>query len=201
MSKAYTPEKGERLFPEVVLKRQTPNWSSRLGASIGFIVLHSTESSQAMRSIADLSGVASWLCNPAARASCHVIVDGDGHSARVCKDRLKAWHAGNANPGSLGIEMIGRAAQGRKAWRELEKELRETARWIALMSIVHNIPIQKAALTSGGSIIRKGVTTHAYVSEHGSGTDHWDPGEFPMAHVLWMARGYKRAQGRAIKQR
>lgn len=188
----------KRIYPKVVYKRQTPNCSART-MGIGLIVLHSTESSQVMQSESDLRGITDFLCRSSVQASAHVVVDGDGHSARICRDRLKAWHVGNLNSPALGIEQIGRAAQGVRAWLSLEKELHETARWIALMSIVHRVPIQTARLTSGGSIIAKGVTTHRYCSEHGAGTDHWDPGDYPMGKVLWLARGYKREQGRARK--
>lgn len=201
MGDAYKVPHGKRAFPDVVYKRQTPNASSRGGSSIGVIVLHSTESSQIMHSISDIKGITDFLCRSSVQASAHVVTDGDGKSGRICRDSLKAWHVGNDNPYSLGIEQVGRAAQGRHAWGELGKELEETARWIALMSIVHRIPIQKAALTTGGSVIRRGVTTHDYCSHHGAGTDHWDPGDYPIGKVLYLARGFKAAQGKALKRR
>ena len=188
----FKPGPHERIHPKVVVKRNSPNQSSRF-AGIGIIVLHSTESHN-VKGNADLDGVASWFANPAAQASAHVVTDADGRSARCVKDGRKAWHVGNLNSISLGIEQIGFAAQGRNTWKRTDQELRETARWIATWSLKHDIPIRKAWLTRGGSIIRKGVTTHAYCSSHGAGTDHTDPGDYPMGLVLWYAKGYRKAQ-------
>ena len=196
--RAYTPEKGKRLFPKVVIRSSSPNQSAR-SAQPQLIVLHSTESHN-RKGASDLAAIDSLFQNPSFQASSHVTDDADGHSARHVPDARKAWTVGNLNSLSLNIEQIGFAAQGRASWRDHDDQLHETARWIAVWSRRHGIPIRKARLTSSGGVVRAGVTTHAYCSTHGAGTSHWDPGSYPMGYVLWLARGYKRAQSRA-KQR
>lgn len=186
-----------RIYPEVVAKQLSPNVSAR-GASPRLIVLHSTESHN-REGASDIQAILALFARSATQASSHIVVDADGTSGRSVKDALKAWTQGNLNPWCLSIEQIGFAAQGRRSWRECDRELHETARWIALWSRRHGIPIQKAKLTGGGSIVRPGVTTHWYLSKHGAGTDHWDPGDYPMGYVLWLARGYRRAQEKAAR--
>lgn len=184
--------KGLRVLPKVVLTRNSPNQSAR-SAAIELIVLHSTESHN-RKGHSDLEAIAGLFANSSFDASSHTIVDADGFSARCVPDERKAWTVGNLNSASLNIEQIGFAAQGRPAWRHRKHQLRETARWIALWSRRHGIPIRKAVLSGSGQVIRAGVTTHDYCSKHGAGTTHWDPGEYPMGYVLWLARGFKWAQ-------
>lgn len=191
-ARRYRVPKGKRIWPKVTVKKESPNQSTRT-ANIGIIVLHSTESHN-RKGASDLEAIAGFFGSSSAQASSHVVTDNDGHSARCVPDERKAWTVGNLNSISLNLEQIGFAAQGRKEWREKEAHLHEVARWIAYWSRKHDIPIRKAVLSSSGAIVRKGVTTHAYCSSHGAGTSHWDPGEYPMGYVLWLARGYRKAQ-------
>lgn len=175
----------ERLHPDVVVKRSSPNVSSR-STGISLIVLHSTESSNIPDSAADLAGVAEWFANPASQVSAHVITDDDGRSARCVGDDAKAWACVDFNSPSLNIEQIGRAAQSH--WPR--REWLETARWIAQWSHEHHIPIRRAEV-SGASVVRSGVTTHAALGAAGGG--HHDPGPgYPLEEVLHEARRIKR---------
>lgn len=175
-----------KAHPRVVLRRYSPNRSSRGGVRPTLIVLHSTESDNIEASDADLAGVAAWFANPAAQASSHVITDGDGHSARCVGDADKAWTASAYNSASLNIEQIGRASQS--IWSG--EELRETARWIARWSKAYGIPIERAAV-SGGAVKRPGVVTHADLGIPGGG--HTDPGAaYPLGQVLDMAADYRK---------
>lgn len=170
--------------PSVVLTRISPNRSARSGP-IQLIVLHSTESDNIEASDADLAGVAGWFANPASQVSAHVITDADGHSARCVADAEKAWHVAAYNSAALGIEQIGRASQS--VWGS--SELMETARWIALWSRRHEIPIQHGAV-SGGTVTRPGVVTHADLGAAGGG--HTDPGSaYPLHAVLEQAKHFR----------
>lgn len=179
---------GLRLKPKVAYKRIVRNQSSRHGVKPRLIVLHSTESHN-RKGLSDLQAVANWFDNPDADASSHVILDKDGVSARCVYDSEKAWTVSNWNPFTLNIEQIGWASQGRTAWKLARKELRETARWIAHWSLKHDIPIRKAR--NGET---RGVCTHAYAVQHGAGGSHWDPGDYPLGFVLWLAKGFKAAR-------
>jgi hypothetical protein len=173
-----------RYVPHVVVRRHSPNQSSRNGVRPQIIVLHSTESDNVRGSSGDLAAVCGFLCRPPVEASSNVIVDSDGHSARLVNDEGKAWAQAGYNSVALSIEQIGRAASER--WTR--DELRETARWIARWSKKYGIPIRLGAV-EGGRVARSGVVTHKMLGVIGGG--HVDPGSaYPMEAVLALARFY-----------
>ena len=175
----------ERLKPNVKVTEASPNRSVR-SSPVSLIVLHSTESANIPDSVSDLKGVASWFANPASQVSAHVITDADGQSAVCVPFTLKAWACVSYNSASLNIEQIGHAAQSR--WDR--DEWLETARWIAQWSHEFKIPIRRA-ITSGGSVLRSGVTTHKKLGAFGGG--HSDPGDgYPLARVLKESRKIKK---------
>lgn len=178
-----------RVFPKVLVRERSPNQSLRT-ADISLIILHSTESHN-VKGTSDLKGVAGWFANPASQVSSHVIVDGDGHSARCVRDVAKAWTAGYFNSPSLNIEMIGHAADGAAEWRlEREAQLREVARWIAHWSYKWGIPIQRGEVdSSSGRITRPGIVYHRDLGSLGGG--HTDPGQFAIRYTMRKAREYK----------
>lgn len=173
-----------RYSPRIVLSVKSPNQSSRGGVHPKLIVIHSTESDNRTGN-GDLSAVANYLCRSSVQASCHVITDADGHSARVVPDYRKAWHCAGYNSVSLGIEQIGRAAQTH--WTR--DEIRETARWVARWAKVYGIPI-RAGQTGGGRVVKSGVVTHRSLGSIGGG--HSDPGSaYPMQSMLNLAKFYR----------
>lgn len=174
-----------RYAPHVVVRRRSPNQESRNGVKPRIIVLHSTEGSNVPDSTADLRGCTDYLCRSIVQASAHVIVDGDGHSARLVADEQKAWHVAQYNPFALGIEQIGHAAS--EHWTR--DEIREAARWIARWSKKYNIPIRVGAV-NGGFVTRSGVVTHKMLGVFGGG--HVDPGpRYPLDACLRLARFYR----------
>lgn len=174
-----------RYVPHVVHRRISPNQSSRNGARILLITLHSTEGSNIPHSDGDLIGCTNFLCQPSVEASSNVIVDGDGHSARLVADERKAWAQARYNPFSLSIEQIGHAAS--ENWTR--DEIRETARWIARWSKKFDIPIRKGAV-NGGFVTHPGVVTHKMLGVLGGG--HVDPGDrYPFDACLKLARFYR----------
>lgn len=182
------PRRRERLHPDVVVRLRSPNQSTRLPGGIDLIVVHSTESHNRPGK-SDLVGVGKHFLNPHTDASAHVCVDADGRSARFVADDRKAWHCGYFNSWSLGVEQIGEADDGLGAWKRRQKLVDETARWVALWSIQHGIPIRKGR-TRGYRIVRSGVVAHGWLGN--AGGDHWDPGRYPFQHLLRRARHYKR---------
>ena len=174
-----------RYLPHVVYSKRSPNQSSRNGTRPSIIVLHSTESDNVHGTSRDLENVCDFLCRPATQASSNVIVDSDGHSARLVADEAKAWAQAGYNPYALSIEQIGRAAS--EHWTR--DEIRESARWVARWSKKYGIPIQLGAV-SGGRVTRPGVVTHKMLGQIGGG--HVDPGpRYPMDSVLALARFYR----------
>lgn len=176
-----------RTRPNVVLRRRTPNRSARpAGTPILLLVLHSTESHN-RPGTGDLAAVCDWLARPETEASAHVIVDAEGQSARLVADEEKAWHCGVMNGVSLGVEQIGRAAQGKAAWKDAPRELDETARWLARWSLKWDVPLRRGRV-DGSRVREAGVVAHGELPG-----DHWDPGEYPFALVIDRAREFRRA--------
>src|SRR5512146_2067496 len=81
-----------------LVHRKTPNQSSRNGAHVTHIVWHATAGPY-LPSI-------SWLCNPAAQASAHLVLREDGSECtQLVRLELKAWHAYPTwNAISVGVE-------------------------------------------------------------------------------------------------
>ncbi|MEF3367948.1 N-acetylmuramoyl-L-alanine amidase [Methylocystis sp. 9N] len=87
-----------------VAQALTPNLGGALKPSL--LVMHYTASQSAKSAI-------SWLCNPIAKASAHLVVDLDGTATQLAPFNRVAWHAGkslwkrraNCNAFSIGVEM------------------------------------------------------------------------------------------------
>lgn len=82
----------------------SPNHSSRRGQRVNLVVVHDTEGGYA--------GSVSWLRNPNARASAHVVIREDGkHASQLVGWEDKAWACADYNSESDNIEMAGYAAK------------------------------------------------------------------------------------------
>lgn len=83
--------------------RPTPNVGGALSPK--FLVMHFTSGSYA--------GAVSWLCNPKAKASAHLVVGEDGEVTQLAPFNRVTWHAGRSfwkginglNSHSIGIEI------------------------------------------------------------------------------------------------
>lgn len=169
------------------------NRSSRRGAPIQGIAVHSTESADIPNSKNDLAGIRSWFDNPSSQASSHLGIDGDGNIEQWVPDAEKAWTILQLNDRTLNIEFVGRAAQTAKDWEEAQ--IRAGARYAAYWSITHGIPLQKGNLKNNHGwpiFTRKGVIRHKDLTDIGFGS-HTDPGpKFPMDEFIRYAQWYKR---------
>lgn len=168
------------------------NYSSRNGAPIQAIALHSTESSDIPKSWDDLHGVRSWFNNPAAEASSHLGIDDDGHVEKWVRDTQKAWTILQLNPVTLNIEFVGRAAQPRSAWER--RQIHSGAMWAAWWSKQHRIPLQRGEVKNVNGfpvVTRKGIILHRDLTRAGFGS-HTDPGDnFPLRRFIDLARQYR----------
>lgn len=172
-----------RIEPDVQVRRNVACQSTRHGAKPVLIIIHDTEGTNIPNSARDLANLGDFFDRPTTQASSHVATDADGFSARYVMDDRKAWHCAFYNSVSLGIEQIGFAAQPR--WPQAQLE--ETARWVALWSERHGIPIRKGRVTIDGRVTRSGVMRHSELGNLGGG--HHDPGpNYPMADMLAIAR-------------
>lgn len=177
----------ERIYPNVVLREWSPNRYSPRGAEYKLIVIHSTESFN-REGVSDLRAIGDLFANPERDAAAQVCTDAEGQSARYVHDTDAAWACVGYNRVSLNCEQIGHASQSN--WPE--KQVKETARWVALWSNIHGIPIQRGR-TAAGVVLRKGIVTHQSLGATGGG--HSDPGpHYPMNHLLDLAHHYKKLQ-------
>jgi len=171
-----------RAKPKVVYENISPNQSSRGGEKPRLIVIHDTESPE-RKGKGDLIAVTDYLARLGVYASTHVVTDGDGLSARSVKDGDKAWHCASYNGISLGIEQIGYASRDKEDWPD--RQLKETARWVAKWSKKYGIPIEHIS-----NLSKSGVVTHAQLGAAGGG--HHDPGPgYPMRRMLRFAREFR----------
>jgi N-acetyl-anhydromuramyl-L-alanine amidase AmpD len=78
----------------------SPNSSSRAGSAITAVTIHTTQGSYA--------GSISWFQNTASQVSAHYLIrSSDGQVTQMVRESIKAWHVGNANPYTIGIEHEG----------------------------------------------------------------------------------------------
>ncbi len=78
----------------------SPNKSSRAGTAITAVTIHTTQGSY--------SGSISWFQNTASQVSAHYLIrSSDGQVTQMVREFDKAWHVGNANPYTIGIEHEG----------------------------------------------------------------------------------------------
>lgn len=96
MSKRATEKPAIKSFIE------SPNTSSRNGAGINMIVLHSTTA-------ATVEGTINWFMDPKSQVSAHYIVDKNGDIYQMVSDDRSAWHAKAINSRSIGIEHVATA--------------------------------------------------------------------------------------------
>ena len=80
-----------------LVQRKTPNQSSRHGTVVTHLVWHATAGHYAPS--------ISWLCNPAADASAHLVLREDGgECTQLVHLDQKAWHCVSWNAFTVGVE-------------------------------------------------------------------------------------------------
>jgi N-acetyl-anhydromuramyl-L-alanine amidase AmpD len=153
---------------------------------VDLVVIHSAEvgetpaSAEAlMRACATNDRKASW----------HYAVDSDSITQSVREEDI-AFHAPGANNNGIGIELSGRAKQSAADWSDdySRAMLARAAELTAAICRRWGVPVEyvdAAGLLEG----RRGITTHANVSEAFKKSDHTDPGvNFPMPSFLAQVR-------------
>lgn len=160
----------------------SPNYSSRGGATVTHIVVHTAEGALTYQSLGN------YFASSAAGVSSHTgIDDTPGVVGEYVRRDGKAWTASNANPWSVQAELCAFAAWTIDEWMAHPAMLANTAAWIAEEAAAYGIPIDSNAATAQTSTSR-GVCQHNDLGAAGGG--HWDCGpEFPIDHVLELARG------------
>ena len=167
------------------LQRQwipSPNYSSRGGAGVRLIVLHTAEGSKSYQSLG------SYFANPNSQVSSHVGIDDTPNVVgEYVKRGNKAWTASNANPVAVQAEMCAWASWSLVDWDSHPVMLQNCAAWIAEEAAAFGIPIVRLTPQEAQGSGR-GVCQHRDLGRWGGG--HVDCGnDFPINAVLAMAGG------------
>lgn len=169
---------------------------SRMGRKeVRVVVIHTMECQE-------LKGRARWCAEwfagkyapqyPAPQASAHFMID-DQEIVQGVRESDMAWHAGSANPFSIGIEHAGYAGQNAQQWDDdySRAVLDRSAQLVAGICKRWAIPIVK--LSPGDlSVGRHGICGHRDCTDAFSGgRGHTDPGlSFPWAAYLKLIEAY-----------
>ena len=161
----------------------SPNYSSRGGATVRLIVIHSSEGAQSG------SSLGSFFANPSSGVSSHTGIDATPNTCYeyVRRDQ-KAWTASSANPVAVQTELCtpsGASASFTAA--DWQPYLPNLAQWIREESGAFGIPMVRLtpAQAQGSG---RGICEHQDLGSWGGG--HVDCGpNLPWADLLALATG------------
>lgn len=155
-------------LPPLALK-VSPNRSKRNG-KVDLFVVHDTEGGY--------EGSVSWLCNPKAEASAHVILSEDGSEAtQIVPWESKAWACAAFNGRSENLELAGFASKPYK-----ESQLRVAARITAFRLTKRGLKPRHVNPSKGQY---GGFCYHSDLGVPGGG--HHDPGFSPAQRKFFEA--------------
>jgi hypothetical protein len=159
----------------------TPHQSSREGARIHLLVLHTTEGSGSLAQLGEIFD--------GEEASAHLGVDIEGRIGRYVEDSQKAWAVCNYNSVALNLEQIAFASTDLHTWFEKHhKQLEGAAKFLQYGHEHYGVPIRQGKVLGGG-IERDGVVQHKDLGIIGCG--HTDCGpDYPQDYVMKLARYY-----------
>lgn len=129
--------------------------------------------------------------------SIHYVVGPDA----ICQgthEQTIAWHVGNSNPGTIGIEQLGYASFTLAQWLDPEgqAQLHNLARLMDDISSRH--PLIRRRWLSDSELLYAldhksspgGWTTHKQLSRIGRSTGHYDPGDnYPQDELMALVQG------------
>lgn len=170
---------GEQIYDEATSSTDYPgarwipasssNYSSRSGATITHIVIHTTQGSYA--------GAISWFQNPNARVSAHYVIrSSDGQVTQMVRESDKAWHIYMHNSYTIGIEHEGYINDG--SWYT-------TAMYQSSANLVKNITARRGInpttcyrgpAHSGVVVLSSSYRIKGH--QHFPDQDHTDPGPY-----------------------
>jgi hypothetical protein len=166
----------------------SPKQSSREGARIHGLVLHTTEGSDHPDGDSDLKTLGSIFHNE--EASAHVGVNVRGRFGRYVPDAAKAWAVCNFNSVTLSLEQIAFAAYSKAEWfKERHAQLHGAAEFLLYGHIHYGVPLRPGKV-SGSAIVEAGIFQHKDLGISGSG--HSDCGDgYPQGYVTLLARFFR----------
>ncbi|MBK7864550.1 MAG: N-acetylmuramoyl-L-alanine amidase [Archangiaceae bacterium] len=163
----------------------SPNYSSRDGNPIRYVVIHDMEGF--------MSGAISAFQSPARQSSAHYLLrSSDGHIVQMVTEGNNAWHCGNGwyNRNSIGIEHEGFAGRPNGGGYYTETQYRASAQLVAAIVHRYGIPVDRGHIFGHGNVPSSGSggicsDAQANAAQCGGSAHHWDPGPtWAWAHYL-----------------
>ena len=165
-------------YPSVQWIR-SPNYSSRQGSPIRYIVIHDIEGT--------MPGAISIFRSAASQVSAHYIVRSrDGHIVKMVHETDDAWHAGHGwfNRHSIGIEHEGFAHRKRGGGYYTDTLYEASARLSCAIAHRYNIPVDRKHIF-GHLNVPSNLASHTLCSDArgiagacGGVSHHTDPGRY-----------------------
>jgi hypothetical protein len=160
----------------------SPNYSTRGGAGVRLIVIHTAEGSRTIESLGN------FFASSSSGVSSHTGADDKPNTVgEYVRPEYKAWTQGNANPVAVAIELCAFAAWSTAEWNGHMNMLANCAAWIAEEAARFALPIKRLTPAEAQGSGR-GVCQHIDLGSWGGGHVDCGPG-FPMDQVLLMAGG------------
>jgi N-acetyl-anhydromuramyl-L-alanine amidase AmpD len=158
---------------------QARNFTPSRGRHIDLLVIHSMENQEKPGAARQ---VAQWFAGPdAPEASAHFCID--SHEVIQCvRETDVAWAAPGANHNGIHLEHAGMARQTAEDWADVYSAsmLDVSIRLATSLCKAFGIPPELVGV-AGLKVGRRGITTHAYVTQAFKLSTHTDPGlEFPL---------------------
>jgi N-acetyl-anhydromuramyl-L-alanine amidase AmpD len=179
---APTPDTAEAIAPGHYPALQwiaSPNYSSRQGYPIRYIVVHDIEGTMA-------SAIAVFK-RTSRQASAHYIVRAhDGHIVQMVREANNAWHVGHGwfNRHSIGIEHEGFAFKAGGGGYYTDTQYQASARLACAIAHRYGIPIDRAHVF-GHFNVPSNLSSHTLCSDAkgiagacGGVSHHADPGKY-----------------------
>jgi N-acetyl-anhydromuramyl-L-alanine amidase AmpD len=197
---APTPETAEAVAPghyPAIQFIASPNYSTRQGYAIRYIVVHDIEGTMA-------SAIAVFK-NSANDASAHYIVRArDGHIVQMVREANNAWHVGHGwfNRHSIGIEHEGFAFKKNGGGYYTDKQYQASARLACAVAHRYNIPVTRSRIF-GHFNVPSNLASHTLCSDArgiagkcGGVSHHSDPGKYwNWTKYMALVRGCVNAAG------
>ncbi len=146
----------------------TSNYTASRSAAVSAVTIHTAQGSYA--------GTISWFKNASARVSAHYVIrSSDGQVTQMVRDAHTAWHVGNQNSYTLGIEHEGYV--NNSSWYTSAMYNASAAlvrHFCAKYSAISCASAYKGAPSSGINVLPDSVKIKGH--QHFSGQTHTDPG-------------------------
>lgn len=146
----------------------SPNYNSRSGTAVREVIQHTTEGS--------FSGAISWFKNPSSQVSAHYVLSSSGQVVQMVAESNRAWHAGDHNSHSIGIEHAGYANDPGTWTSAIVNRSAEITR--AACARYAGVACTNAVRTNGDPTTD--VAESIAIKGHGmiSGASRYDPGRY-----------------------